>query len=226
MATCGPFAGIAYAMNVFRDFHITFARDNSTIYMHRHLYEDDTPRWILHAFSVCVIYANQTEATRGFVLKAFHENVNKLKETASGTTFTPREKLARVHALIVYQTIRMFDGDISLDQQVDDDMPLLDAWNSELGKIRDSLEESADLGAIELRNRPPGSWERWLFAESVKRTYMICATLKIFWDLMKGRREARDLGNWQFIHRWTLSRHLWTATNSFDFFRAWEESLV
>ncbi|KAI0842847.1 hypothetical protein F5Y06DRAFT_256256 [Hypoxylon sp. FL0890] len=218
-----PSTRIAYAMSVFKNFHITFARDNSTIYMHRHLYEGDTPRWILQAFSVCVIYANQTQATRGLLLKALHENVNDLKETANGTALTPREKLARVHALIAYQTIRMFDGDISLGQQVDDDMPLLEAWNGELGIIRDNLEEPTRLNTTELRNKPPESWERWLFAESVRRTYMIGASLKIFWDLLKGRKEATELGNFQFINRWTLSRHLWTATNSFDFFRAWKE---
>ncbi|OTA97924.1 hypothetical protein M434DRAFT_26321 [Hypoxylon sp. CO27-5] len=218
-----PSTRIAYAMNVWKNLSTTFARDNSTIYMHSHLYIDDTPRWILQAFSVCVIYENHTQATRGFFLKVLHKNVNDLKDTASGTSFTPREKLARIHALIVYQTIRMFDGDISLGQQADDDMPLLEAWNNELGKIRDNLEESAELDAAELCNRPPESWEHWLFAESVRRTYMICAAFKIFWELLKGRREATELGNWQFVHRWTLSRHLWTATSSFDFFRAWKE---
>ncbi|KAI0148126.1 hypothetical protein F4776DRAFT_300858 [Hypoxylon sp. NC0597] len=218
-----PSTRIAYGLNVFKSFSTTFARDNSTVYMHRRLYIDDTPRWILQAFSVCVTYENQTPATRGFLLKALHENVNVLKNTASGTSLTPQEKLARVHALVAYQTIRMFDGDISLNQQVDDDMPLLEAWNSELGKIRDNLEEYSELDATELRNRPPESWERWLFAESVRRTYMICASLKTFWDLLKGRRRATELGSWQFVHRWTLSSHLWNATNSFDFFRAWKE---
>ncbi|KAI1099410.1 hypothetical protein F4804DRAFT_85130 [Jackrogersella minutella] len=220
-----PSSRIAYAMNAFKTLHATLARNNSTMYMHSHLYVDNTPRCILQAFSMCVLYTNQTEATRGFVLKILHENVNDLKQTASGTALNPQEKLARVHAMIVYQTIRLFDGDITLGQQADNDLFLLEAWNGELRKLRDNLDELAELDAIELRNKPPESWERWLFAESVRRTYVACLSLRTFWDLLKGRTEedVADPDNWRYIHRWSLSRHLWAATNSFDFYRAWKE---
>lgn len=127
--------------------------------MHRNLYASDPPRWILQAFSVCVLYTNQTPATRGYVLRVLHEHVTSLVETASGTAFTPRDKLARVHAMIVYQTIRMFDGDISLSQQAQDDIPLLEAWTNELGKIKDNLEDLVDADASEIRSKPPESWE-------------------------------------------------------------------
>ncbi|KAI1376355.1 hypothetical protein F4677DRAFT_459869 [Hypoxylon crocopeplum] len=214
---------IAYAMSVFKNLHTSFAQNNSTICMHRRLYVDDTPRWILQAFSLCVLYKNQTDATRGFVLKVLHENVRDLIEMAGGTAFTPREKLARVHALMVYQTIRMFDGDISLGQQADNDVPLLEAWNNELKKVRDNLEEFAELNVAEIRNKPPESWERWFFAESVRRTYIIASALKTFWEVLKGRRVSSDIGNWRHVHRWSLSRHLWDAMSPLDFLRAWRE---
>ncbi|KAI0117334.1 hypothetical protein F4814DRAFT_284026 [Daldinia grandis] len=218
-----PSTRIAHAMKTFKGLHKTIAQDNSTIYMHRHLYLTDTPPCILQAFSVCVLYTNQTEATRGFVLRVLHENAHNLKSTVSGASLTPREKLARVHALLVYQTIRMVDGNATLGQQADDDVPLLEAWNGELRKLRDNLEDFAELDAVEIRNKPPESWERWLFAESVRRTYMICAALAQLWGLIKGRRVPTDLGDWQYVHRWTLSRHLWTATSPLEFHRAWKE---
>ncbi|KAI1390277.1 uncharacterized protein F4822DRAFT_231243 [Hypoxylon trugodes] len=216
---------ISYTVNVFKNFHTTFAQENSTIYMHRQLYVENPPRWILQAYSTCAIYKNQTEATRGLVLRILHENINILKETASGTALTPLEKLARVHALIAYQTIRMFDGDITLGQQVDNDLPLLSAWNAELVKLRDNLEEFAELDDGEIRKKPPESWERWFFAESVRRTYLICIVFEALWDLLKGRRVAgiTDLGYWKYVHRWSLSKHLWKATSPLDFFRAWRE---
>ncbi|KAI1482551.1 hypothetical protein F4774DRAFT_406725 [Daldinia eschscholtzii] len=218
-----PSTRIAYAMKTFKSFHVTIAQENSTMYMHRHLYVTDTPSWILQVFSVCVLYANQTEATRGLVLKVLHKNVQNLITTGNIVSLTPREKLARVHALIAYQTIRMLDGDVSLGQQADNDVTLLEAWNGELCKMRDNLEDMAELDATEIRNKPPESWERWLFAESVRRTYMICAALIHFWGLLKGRRIASNLGDWQYVHRWTLSRHLWTAMDPLDFHRAWKE---
>ncbi|KAL7628597.1 hypothetical protein AAE478_000112 [Parahypoxylon ruwenzoriense] len=216
---------IAYTMSVFKNLHVTFARDNCTIYMHRHLYRGDVPRWIFQAFSVCVLYTNLTEANRGLVLRALHENTIDLVRAAGGTALTPREKLARVHALIVYQTIRLFDGDITLGQQAENDMPLLETWTNELGKLRDNLKESADMDVAGVRGNPPKSWERWLFAECVRRTYIVSSGLKTFWEILKcwSMPDVNELGNWQYIHRWTLSKHLWDAMNPLDFFQAWKE---
>ncbi|KAI1468641.1 uncharacterized protein F4812DRAFT_458168 [Daldinia caldariorum] len=148
--------------------------DNSTLCMHRHLYLTDTPSWILHVFSTCVLYANQTEATRGLALKILHKNVHNPRTTANVGSITTRKKLARV------------------------------------------------------RNKPPESWERWLFAESVRRTYMISAALIQFWSVLKGRKlpYIADLGDWYYVHRWTSSRHLWTAKSPLDFYKAWREEPI
>ncbi|KAI6093259.1 hypothetical protein F4821DRAFT_276824 [Hypoxylon rubiginosum] len=221
-----PSSSAAYAMSVFKNFHVAFSRDNSTIYMHRSLYVSDTPRWIIQAFSVCVLYTNQTPATRGYVLRALYEQVRSLVETASGTALTPRDKLARVHAMIVYQTIRMFDGDITLNQQAEDDLSLLDAWTNELGKIKDNLDDLAEKDVTEIRSKPPESWERWVFAESARRTFFISAALKAFWELLKGRRSTTDIGAWRYVHRWTLSKYLWDATDPVEFFKAWKEKPI
>ncbi|KAI1461896.1 hypothetical protein F4805DRAFT_186598 [Annulohypoxylon moriforme] len=218
-----PSSRISYVLSVLKNFHITFAQNKSTIYMHSQLYAGNTPQWILQAFATCVLYANRTEATRVFVLKILQENVNNLIHTASGSSFTPREKLARVHALMVYQTIRMFDGDVSLGQQADKDLPILEAWNGDLVKIRDNLDDVVELDITELRKRQPESWERWLFMESVRRTYIIGLCLKTFWNLLKDRDEESEIDSWEYVHRSTLSRHLWAAENSFDFWRAWNE---
>ena len=35
--------------------------------------------------------------------------------------------------------------------------------------------------------------------------------------------KADDPGPWAYVHRWTLSRHLWEANSSFIFDRMWKE---
>ncbi|KAI0600888.1 hypothetical protein F4775DRAFT_582465 [Biscogniauxia sp. FL1348] len=218
-----PSTKIAFTMNVFKKVHIGFARNNCTAFLHRYLYKDNMPRCILQAFSMCLLYTNQTEANRGPLLRILHTNVTELKETTSGTSLTPQEKLARVHALLFYQTIRMFDGDITLGQEADDDMALLESWNTELCKMRDNLDEFVTMDQDDVRNKPPESWERWIFAESLRKTCVIGFSLRTFWDLLKRRSGYDDVGNWAYVHRWTLSSHLWDASSSFDFFRAWKE---
>ncbi|KAI5923328.1 hypothetical protein F4810DRAFT_669811 [Camillea tinctor] len=218
-----PSTKIAFTMGIIKKFHVVFAQNNCTAYLHRYLYKDKMPRSILQAFSMCLLYTNQTEANRGTLLRILHTNVVDLKEMASGTNLTPLEKLARVHALIFYQTIRMFDGDITLGQEADDDMALLESWNIELCKMRDNLDELVKMDQDDMRKKPPESWERWIFAESLRKTCVIGFSLRTFWDLLKRRSRYDEVGNWAYVHRWILSSHLWNASSSFDFFRAWKE---
>ncbi|KAI8632254.1 hypothetical protein F5Y19DRAFT_356678 [Xylariaceae sp. FL1651] len=218
-----PSTKAAFTMSVYKKFHVTFAESSCTLYIHRYLYKDNMPRWMLQAFSVCLLYTNQTVSNRGVVLRVLHENVTDLKNTASAMTLTPQEKLARVHALMFYQTIRMFDGDITLGQQADDDMALLESWNKDLCKVRDNLDDLAEADIEIVRQNQPESWERWIFAESLRRTCIMCFAIETFWDLLKTRTKSTEVGNWANAHRWTLSTYLWDAQTSFDFFRAWKE---
>ncbi|KAI8949641.1 hypothetical protein F4801DRAFT_590918 [Xylaria longipes] len=224
-----PSSKAAFTMNAFKNFHVKFAQNSCTPYIHRYLYKDNMPRCMLQAFTMCLLYTNQTESNRAIVLRVLHESVTDLKETTRNKALVPQQKLARVHALIFYQTIRMFDGDVTLGQQVDDGMALLDSWNNDLCKVRDNLDDLAEKGKA-ASEHPPESWERWIFAESLRRTCMMCICLQKSWGLLKMRLRAVDVGDWgSSAHRWTLSRmitrssHLWNAQNSFDFFRAWKE---
>ncbi|KAI1163680.1 hypothetical protein F5B18DRAFT_661561 [Nemania serpens] len=211
-----PSTKASFTLGVFKKFHVTFAQTSCTPYIHRYLYKDNMPHWMLQAFSMCLLYTNQTASNRAIVLRVLDGNVIELKTRASKPTLKPQEKLSRVHALMFYQTIRMFDGDITLGQQADDDMALLESWNRDLCKMRDNLNDLAAKGNA-VGEHPPESWERWIFAESLRRTCISCFCVQKFWNLLKNRIRSTDMGKWPFDERWTLSR------NSFDFFRAWRE---
>ncbi|KAI0203858.1 hypothetical protein F4808DRAFT_457564 [Astrocystis sublimbata] len=226
-----PSSKAAFTINVLKQLHVKFARNSCTLYMHRYLYKDKMPRSILQAFSMCLLYINQTEANRAMVLRALHENITELKTTDCSKTLVPQEKLARVHALMFYQTIRMFDGDISLGQQVEDDMALLASWNRDLCKIKDNLDSLVEEDKV-ASEHPPESWERWIFAESLRRTCIMCICLQKVWGMLKLRLKASNerllplLGiekHHDGIKLLTHNSRLWKADNSFDFFQAWKE---
>ncbi|RYP89614.1 hypothetical protein DL770_004261 [Monosporascus sp. CRB-9-2] len=181
-----PSTKIGYVLKVFKNLHVAFARDNCAPHIHRYLYKDHMPQFILQAFSVCMLYTNKTDANRGMILRVLHDNVTTLLTSSGATTLTPLEKLARVQVLIFYQTIRMFDGDITLAQQAGDDFKWLQSWIGDLCGLRDNLVGSVYLDDVALRNKPPQSWERWIFAESLRRTVIMGYILKALWDLLKG----------------------------------------
>jgi len=152
-------------MTVFKNLHVAFAQNSCTLYLHKYLYKDRMPRWVLQAFTLCSLYTNQVAANRAVVLRVLHENVADLKTGSPTSTTTPHEKLARVHALIFYQTVRMFDGDITLGQQADDDIPLLQSWTKDLCKVRDNLDDLSEKPNADIRESPPKSWEVGTFTK-------------------------------------------------------------
>jgi hypothetical protein len=84
--------------------------------------------------------------------------------------------------------------------------------------------------------------QRWIFAESVRRTTLMAYSVITMYELLKDPERggslqssgctfdlcadttAEDLGPWAYVHRWTLARPLWDASSSFEFHRAWRET--
>ena len=136
------------------------ATQNSTPFLHRHLYRDYVPPCMLACFAANVLYENRTEATTSMVMRALEDGVRELIETeARRLVATPLERLARTQALFLYQIIRLLDGDVMLRTQAEKDIPLLQTWLCDLGRIRDNLGGTARLGDGEARKQPPREWE-------------------------------------------------------------------
>lgn len=217
---------------------------------------------MLSCFTTNVLYANRTDTNMAMVMRALQESVHELIVSESNRVVaTPTEKLARAQALFLYQVIRLFDGDITLRAQGEKDTALLHTWLGDLCRIREHLGDLAELENGATRSQPPKEWEvsahhyssrclclpqcghqRWVFAESVRRTIVMAHSVMKVYEMMKGSdtkgrfivaypmdyyiqadRCVGDPGVWAYNHRWTLSRHLWEADSTYEFERMWKE---
>lgn len=143
-------------MNRVKAFTEEVATRNSAPFIHRYLYQRNTPQCILSCFTTCVLYENRTPANTAMVIRALHGNIRDLLDFEAGrTTATPTEKLARAQALFLYQIMRLFDENITLRSQAERDMPILEAWLGELCKIRENLGNLGD----DARHQKPVEWE-------------------------------------------------------------------
>ena len=129
--------------------------------MHRFLYKDRVPQCILSCFSANVLYANRTEGNTATVMRVLHNGVREFIDTEAGCVVaTPAEKLARVQTLLLYQIIRLFDGDVILRARGEEDMPLLKTWLSDLCRLRGNLGDLAEFENGVIRKQPPKiEWE-------------------------------------------------------------------
>lgn len=146
-------------MSRIKAFVTDMATRNTTPFMHCLLYRDYTPECIVSCFSTSVLYANRTPMNTAMVMRALHGGARDLVTTESARFVTTTvERLARSQALLMYQVIRLFDGDITLRAQAEKDFPLLNAWLVELCKMRDNLSTVARLEHGVAKPQPP-EWE-------------------------------------------------------------------
>ncbi|KAK9780257.1 hypothetical protein SCAR479_02894 [Seiridium cardinale] len=220
-----PTTPLHYVINRVKDFTTDMATQSATPFLHQRLYREYTPPCILSCFAATALYTNRTPANAAMVVRTLQAHVHELISTeGSRIIFTPVDKLARTQALFLYQIIRLFDGDIALRAQGEKDMPVLLIWLGELCKIRENLGDLEELEDITVRKRSPMEWERWIFAESVRRTIIMAYSVITLYELLKDPNHKGDPDPWAYVHRWTLSRPLWEAASSFEFDHLWKEN--
>ncbi|KAI0449894.1 hypothetical protein F5B21DRAFT_492898 [Xylaria acuta] len=220
-----PKTPLHYILNRVKGFTGEMATKNATPFMHEQLYRDCKPKCIISCFAACVLYASRTPANTAMVMRALSGNAREFVDAeACRVISTPIEKLARSQALFLYQIIRLFDGDVALRAQGEKDMGLLKTWLSELCHIRDNLGDLARLEHVSVREQSPVEWEKWIFAECVRRTILMTHAVIGLYELLKDPEYNDPISTWAYAHRWTLGRSLWDASSSAEFQRAWKES--
>jgi hypothetical protein len=133
-----PMSRISCAVAAIKSLHRDLAENNRTPFLHPRLYKDHLPTSMLNVFTTSVLYANKTAANEAMVFRIMDKNVSDLLETAKKPHRTPQEDLARVQALLLYQTIRIFDGDIRQRAYAEAAMPILEEWTDHLCQLRDT----------------------------------------------------------------------------------------
>ncbi|KAI0186684.1 hypothetical protein EV127DRAFT_500382 [Xylaria flabelliformis] len=220
-----PKTPLHYIMSRVRGFAGEMATKNVTPFIHERLYHNYKPQCIVSCFTTCVLYTSRTPANTAMVMRALSGNARELVDTEVCRVIpTPIEKLARSQALFLYQIIRLFDGDVTLRAQGEKDMVLFRTWLRELCHIRDNLGDLARLEYASVRDQSPVEWEKWIFAECVRRTILMAYAVIGLYELLKDPGFIDPDSAWAYAHRWTLGRSLWDACSSAEFQRAWKDS--
>jgi hypothetical protein len=100
-----------------------------------------------------------TQSHESMATTTAHAQAQGLADVGTRAANTVYEKLADTQALWMYQVLRLFDGDIGLRAQAEQDMIILEAWLLELEQYRDNLAEMSLLEEAEVRQAALKSWE-------------------------------------------------------------------
>ncbi|KAL4995601.1 hypothetical protein BDV10DRAFT_174415 [Aspergillus recurvatus] len=137
-----------------------FARQGETIFIHGQLYRESMPQSIGMAFGISSSSCLLSDANRATLFRTVNTEVNELLSSAEQTTLL--DELARLQALLLYQTIRFFHGTIeqrlTAEQQqgvlMTRALKLLSRSQSELNSVTSDR-------------------DTWVLAECIRRTVII-----------------------------------------------------
>lgn len=149
------------------------------------------------------------------------------------------DTLARTQALLLYQIIRFFDGDIMARSSADATFADLESSVSAMSRhIYLACEAGIGGGNGPSNPDPPRqlgvdplvfaiqpsreSWREWIFQESARRTLLIASFLIKTWKRLTGRPlPACRVDSLMVRQAWTLSAPLWRARDTHEFSLAW-----
>lgn len=136
----------------------------------------------------------------------------------------PLDILARTHALILYQIMRLFDGDIRSHATADAIFATLESSVFSLMTMIPIPSPSSPTEILPLSvEATTDFWEEWVFQESARRTVLLAYYFIQIYKVLQGKVPVQCDGRLGLEHSWYLSGDLWSAISAFDFAVAWSE---
>ncbi|KAG4431746.1 hypothetical protein IFR05_012780 [Cadophora sp. M221] len=175
-------------------------------------YQPKMPRALQDAVSASSLYCNKNELNENVVWEIITSKVTQLLEPRPNWSIA--EHLACVQALIIFQIIRLFDGDIKQRFDAEQQDELLTSWTDSLA-IRTGVISSPS-------NTVDRGWENWVFEEAVRRTIIVSRTAQSMFAIQR-QGFCTMVGAVTGIS-FTAQRLLWAAPSPVHFSKARKET--
>ncbi|KAL1600434.1 hypothetical protein SLS60_006819 [Paraconiothyrium brasiliense] len=200
------------ALHRFKTWPEKWVKEGKAPFIHPRLYASDMPKALQDAYAACAIYSTKTDQNAFVAFSVIESKANELLRSPDQGSWTSLELLAAVQALLIFQFIRLFDGDIRQRTQAEKAEPVLEAWTNRLNSITTTDRTFTTDTAP--------SWRSWIFSESVRRTSTMSVFLSGIYSLVK--HGYCTLGQQVSAHSFTAQRKLWDATGPLEWQRVKE----
>lgn len=221
-AHLAPFAKsrVEYSLEQLKLMPRMMVERNSTPWIHSKLYEENMPRSLQDAHAACALYITRNDVNVEHVTRFITSRVEELTMTAQPIALV--ELLARAHALMLYQMMLVFGGDIRFYGQAETLIPHLEETGNSLLAIAGQQTDVAGSIPIYPITAARAAWRSYVFRESVRRTVLSLFHFTAMCNLLHGQLKT-CMHTLKYGNRVTLSAHLWNAQNPSEFAVAWNE---
>ncbi len=231
--------GLKRLMIKFHRWLTEWVEKGSNPFVHSRLYRTRFPRCIQDAYTALSCYLHKTASNEQTVLQIIEDRARQLlaeynvpsahseaeNMDSSSITLDSLEHVARVQALLVYQVLCLFDGDIRLRHIAESHLPVLNGWMEQMiehashavclgGSVISSAHEqtAADFSLSDCENL---LWYSWILAESIRRTWLVASGIQGTYLVIQQSQAITCLGGMMI----TTRRGVWEAQSA----RVWEK---
>ncbi|PWY72154.1 hypothetical protein BO94DRAFT_539281 [Aspergillus sclerotioniger CBS 115572] len=164
----------------------------------------------------------RNEINTPVILSSFKTRIDDLLTSPPPSTHI--EALAYTQSLILYQIMRLFDGDIHARVSAEPLIPVLKTAALNLLSLVHFPAVEAETDSSAPMEAVMQSWSDWVYQESARRTALFSFYLIQIYRLIIGENNLSCDGRLGLNHSWYLSAQLWNAQTAFDFAVAWNEN--
>jgi hypothetical protein len=210
----------------------------SNPFIHPRLYSANFPACVQIAYATLASYIHRTTANTDIILQVIEDRSNDLlQENGAVLNLVGVEEwadageqdvdldlfaqLTRLHALMVYQIIGLFDGDIRSRHVAEGHMAVQDSWAGKL--FHSAAKALSDTHAVATQlvgclSMPSTSsqeqWYLWILSESIRRTWLVAVSVSPVFRVLQ-QRWAACPGGVMYTNR----SGLWNAASATE----WEK---
>lgn len=191
---------------------------SGTPWQHAMLYREHMPQVLQDAYAACAMYISRNTTNNDFIASYIKRHTEAL--IGSPISKEAIDLLARAHALMLYQSMLVFGGDISLYSQAESLLPCMNEVAYALHSLTNYHEDPSGTIPLYPSALARTAWTAYIFRESLRRTVLALFQFATIYQLLRGQltlcNEHLALGN-----KLIISAQLWDAKNAFDYAVIW-----
>jgi hypothetical protein len=199
-----PDSGLNFFLDRMRTWLDQWTKEKHCVFIHSRLYATDLPSPLQYAYAAWLTYrTSETSSSRKTALQialAWSKNLvqeQSIYDSLGDDTLDILNHLSRTQALLVFQFIGLFDGDIRARAEAEATSSTLVNWSNKLMQSAATrtvphppvgLDEKVNLTQIKQLcsdNTLSSTWKAWILSESIRRTWILATLTEAAFLILK-----------------------------------------
>jgi hypothetical protein len=125
---------------------------------------------------ISALYCQKSPQNQTIIFSILDSQISSLIESSKSSLWSTTDYLVGVQVLIIYQIIRLFDGDIRQRANAERHLGILETWTFQLNS-------TSNICYNDCATESP--YQRWVFIESARHTVIMSIMVHAMYSLLK-----------------------------------------